>query len=84
MAEKKVKAVAEPVEKVKVPNKKETKKLFTAAAAAVMVANKAIGDLRIALIARGELKANCPLVKKLAKADEIDCEFFAKVKELGY
>ncbi len=98
MAEKKTcKGKAAPVKKaaakkgepemksaLKVPNKKEVRMLASAAARAVVSANGAIGALRVALIARGDIKPNCPLCKKLAKADEIDSEFFAKVKEFGY
>lgn len=85
MAEKKKNCCqAEEAKAVKVPTKKEVKSLASAAAKSVVGANTAIGALRSALVARGELKANCPLCKKLAKADEIDSEFFGKVKELGY
>lgn len=87
MAEKNVKccqANQETASVAKVPNKKETKALVKAAASAVVTANTAIGKVRAALIARGDLKENCALVKKLEKADAIDSEFFGKVKELGY
>ncbi len=67
-----------------VPTKKATRTLVKEAAKAAVTANTAIGRVRAALIARGELKPNCPLCKKLARADEIDSEFFGKVKELGY
>lgn len=87
MAEKKAKccqAKQESASVAKVPNKKETKAMVTAAAKAVVAANTAIGKVRAALIARGDLKENCALIKKLEKADAIDSEFFGKVKELGY
>ena len=87
MAEKKAKccqAKQESASVAKVPNKKETKVLVTAASRAVLAANEAIGKVRAALIARGDLKENCALCKKLEKADAIDSEFFGKVKELGY
>lgn len=84
MATKKCKEAEAPKAAAKVPTKKEVKALVTAAGKAAVISNTAIGKVREALIARGDLKPNCQLCKKLERADEIDCEFFSKVKELGY